>query len=154
MFVSLSKVLLDHPEGRGKFMSIRRAWIVNCAPLCVRVHACMCVSVQLSSAKVDSLLEDKYFPLCSYPSVCLCVETPRGAPAVVTLRAELWALWEQGEGENATFSYIYTLSPSLQGSLGFTSCSSGALRWAFWAEHMWQLRIWQFYLGVLLVASC
>lgn len=47
VFVSLSKVLLDHPEGRGKFMSIRRGWIVNCAPVraCVWLHACVCVCV-------------------------------------------------------------------------------------------------------------
>lgn len=56
VFVGLSKVLLDHPEGRGKFMSIRRGWMVNCAPFlraCMCVHACMCACVCVCSAFIS-----------------------------------------------------------------------------------------------------
>lgn len=68
------------------------------------------------------MLEDMYFSPCSYPAVCLCVETPRGARAVVTLGAELWALTGTRRGEMP-----HSLTHSLHLFNYFTFCFSGAL---------------------------
>lgn len=57
VFVSSSKVMVDSPKGRGKFMSIQQS---------------VCVSVWLSSAEADFLLKDMYCLLCCNPAVCLC----------------------------------------------------------------------------------